>query len=165
MPSTRSSAATKCISDVPGLEKQTSTPPPTSVRTRLSAPFIVTPFEFSGIPIRANGPAYPRKRPLFELRHQHARRIDRTLQRHLTFRHALEAGLLVIRLIADQHDELMAFFLRVLERARHQHLPDAALAERRLDGERPQQERRRVTDANRSQPDRADHQRADARGK
>src|SRR6266436_2443565 len=41
MPSTRSRAATKCISEVPGLEKQTSTPPATSVRTRLSAPFIV----------------------------------------------------------------------------------------------------------------------------
>ena len=43
MPSTRSSAATKCISEVPGLEKQTFTPPPTSVRTRLSAPFIPYP--------------------------------------------------------------------------------------------------------------------------
>src|SRR4051812_17317893 len=41
MPSTRSSAATKCISDVPGLAKQTSTPPATRVRTRLSAPFII----------------------------------------------------------------------------------------------------------------------------
>src|ERR671910_554050 len=41
MPSTRSSAPTKCISDVPGLAKQTSTPPLTKVRTRLSAPFIV----------------------------------------------------------------------------------------------------------------------------
>src|SRR5689334_2485024 len=40
MPSTRSSAATKCISDVPGLAKQTVTPPPTKVRTRLSAPFM-----------------------------------------------------------------------------------------------------------------------------
>src|ERR1700754_731925 len=40
MPSTRSSAATKCISEVPGLLKQTSTPPATRVRTRLSAPFI-----------------------------------------------------------------------------------------------------------------------------
>jgi hypothetical protein len=40
MPGTRSSAATKCISDVPGLVKQTSTPPLTIVRTRLSAPFI-----------------------------------------------------------------------------------------------------------------------------
>ena len=42
VPSTRSSAATKCISDVPGLAKHTSTPPPTSVRTRLSAPFILS---------------------------------------------------------------------------------------------------------------------------
>src|SRR6266436_4032108 len=41
MPSTRSRAATKCISEVPGLAKQTSTPPATKVRTRLSAPFIV----------------------------------------------------------------------------------------------------------------------------
>src|SRR6516164_5810598 len=40
MPSTRSRAATKCISEVPGLVKQTSTPPATRVRTRLSAPFI-----------------------------------------------------------------------------------------------------------------------------
>ena len=40
MPSTLSSAATKCISDVPGLVKQTLTPFATSVRTRLSAPFI-----------------------------------------------------------------------------------------------------------------------------
>src|SRR3982074_3545991 len=41
MPSTRSRAATKCISEVPGLAKQTATPPATKVRTRLSAPFIV----------------------------------------------------------------------------------------------------------------------------
>ena len=46
IPSTRSSAATKCISDVPGLEKQTFTPPPTSVRTKLSAPFIRTLAQF-----------------------------------------------------------------------------------------------------------------------
>src|SRR5438874_5766494 len=46
MPSTRSRAATKCISEVPGLAKQTSTPPATKVRTRLSAPFIISlPFE------------------------------------------------------------------------------------------------------------------------
>ena len=40
MPSTVSRAATKLISEVPGLLKQTSTPEATSVRTRLSAPFI-----------------------------------------------------------------------------------------------------------------------------
>src|SRR4029077_3272311 len=41
MLSTQSRAATKCISEVPGLAKQTSTPPATRVRTRLSAPFII----------------------------------------------------------------------------------------------------------------------------
>src|SRR5436305_10151136 len=42
MPSTRSTAATRCISDVPGLAKHTSTPDPASVRIRLSAPFTVS---------------------------------------------------------------------------------------------------------------------------
>src|SRR2546427_12943245 len=37
---TRSSAATICISDVPGFVKQVSIPPATSLPTRLSAPFI-----------------------------------------------------------------------------------------------------------------------------
>src|SRR5262249_18212903 len=41
IPSTLSSAATKCISDVPGFVKHTLTPPATSVRARLSAPFIL----------------------------------------------------------------------------------------------------------------------------
>ena len=36
---TVSSAATKCISEVPGLVKHTSTPPSTSVRMRACAPF------------------------------------------------------------------------------------------------------------------------------
>ena len=35
-----SRAATKCISEVPGLAKQASTPQSARVRTRLSAPFI-----------------------------------------------------------------------------------------------------------------------------
>ena len=39
---TLSSAATKCISDVPGLAKQVSTPLASSERTRLSAPFTTT---------------------------------------------------------------------------------------------------------------------------
>src|SRR5689334_20899699 len=41
MPGTRSSAATKCISDVPGLEKHVVTPLFNSECTRLSAPFMV----------------------------------------------------------------------------------------------------------------------------
>src|ERR1700754_3241566 len=59
MPSTRSSAATKCISEVPGLAKQTSTPPATRVRTRLSAPFIVS------APVRAVFVGLPADQPLF----------------------------------------------------------------------------------------------------
>src|SRR5688500_17374310 len=39
MSGTSSSAATKCISEVPGLAKQTSTPAPTRVRMSASAPF------------------------------------------------------------------------------------------------------------------------------
>src|SRR4051812_19104256 len=44
MPSTLSSAATKCISEVPGLAKQVSIPDATSVRTRLSDPFMPGPW-------------------------------------------------------------------------------------------------------------------------
>ena len=40
MPGTRSSAATKCISEVPGLQKQVSTPLFSRLWTRLSAPFM-----------------------------------------------------------------------------------------------------------------------------
>src|SRR5258706_7400004 len=41
MPSILSSAATKCISDVPGFAKHTSTPLASSVRTSVSAPFMM----------------------------------------------------------------------------------------------------------------------------
>src|SRR3954465_15795936 len=60
MPSTRSSAATKCISEVPGLLKQTSTPPATNVRTRLSAPFIVPPLSFSLFGFQPDQPLFSR---------------------------------------------------------------------------------------------------------
>src|SRR3954468_23745432 len=60
MPSTRSSAATKCISDVPGLEKQTSTPPATNVRTRLSAPFIVRSLCGGSLDARPDQPLFTR---------------------------------------------------------------------------------------------------------
>src|SRR5579862_3188892 len=50
MPGMRSSAATKCISDVPGLQKQVSTPLFSSVCTRLSAPFIPIRLPFVFLP-------------------------------------------------------------------------------------------------------------------
>ena len=96
--------------------------------------------------------------------HQQAGRIDRSRHFHLALGDALEAGLAVERLVADQHHQLVALRLGVLERARDQRRADAALAERRLDRQRPEQQRRRLADADRRQPQRADQQRADARG-
>src|SRR4051812_11894242 len=52
MPGIRSSAATKCISEVPGLVKQVSTPQANKVCTRLSAPFIPTPRSIGGGTLR-----------------------------------------------------------------------------------------------------------------
>src|SRR5258708_10431391 len=49
MPSTGSSAVTKCIAEVPGLVKQTLTPPATKVLTRLSAPIIARSPRHSGL--------------------------------------------------------------------------------------------------------------------
>ncbi len=57
IPSTESSAATKCISDVPGFPKHTSTPLAISERNRLSAPFMVVT---SGCQIRIRSTASPR---------------------------------------------------------------------------------------------------------
>jgi hypothetical protein len=51
-----------------------------------------------------------------------------------------------------------------MKRAGDQARADAAAAERRLDGERAEQQRRHLADADRRQADRADQQRADARG-
>ena len=53
---------------------------------------------------------------------------------------------------------------RVRQRALHQRKADPAVAERRLDRERPEQQRRRLPDPHRREPHRADQQRADARG-
>ena len=72
MPSTRSSAATKCISEVPGFVKQVSTPQATSVRTsdfgarhdrmprRRSFPTPITAF----ISRNSSKPNSPHSRPL-----------------------------------------------------------------------------------------------------
>src|SRR3712207_2035566 len=46
---TRSSAATKCISDVPGLAKHTSTPAPANVLTKLAAPFICSLLPYASV--------------------------------------------------------------------------------------------------------------------
>src|ERR1700733_11440598 len=86
MPPTLSSAATKCISDVPGFEKQTSTPESTSVRTRLSAPFIFVPSPRSGAlseraPQQRRSALHPHHEVNDAARKARVRRLDEGLHR------------------------------------------------------------------------------------
>ena len=55
----------------------------------------------------------------------------------------------------------MALRLGIAQRAIEQHAADAALPERRLDRQRPEHQGRRIADADRQLPHRADQQRAD----
>ena len=55
---TSSSAATKCISEVPGLAKHTSTPASTSVQSSERAPF-TTPLPSACRPSSRSGPRIP----------------------------------------------------------------------------------------------------------
>src|SRR5580692_4728983 len=114
-------------------------------------------------PLRPHRTGHALKGAIDELGDQNPRRIDRAGHDGAPRRHALEAGFAVIRLVADQDDELVPLRRRFLERALDQGLADAALAERRLDGQRAEQERLGVADANRRQPHRTDQQRAGAR--
>ena len=54
----------------------------------------------------------------------------------------LKPDLAVVGLIADQHDQPVALGLGLGERALDQRVADPTFAERRLDGERPEQQRR-----------------------
>ena len=67
-------------------------------------------------------------------------------------RDALEAALSVVRFVADQDHQPVALGARLLERARDQGLADAAIAEWRLDRERPEQQRLGLADADRRKP-------------
>src|SRR5258706_12582777 len=96
MPSILSSAATKCISDVPGLVKHTSTSLAISVRTRLSAPFMVkmTSSECRSVrsggdhsAARCTGPASLRA-PV-EMRDGYGRQIDIFEAPHVDRRNAI----------------------------------------------------------------------------
>src|SRR5215831_3739794 len=116
------------------------------------------------IPIRPDRPGYAVERPVAELADEKPRRIDRPRHGGAALGNALEAGFAVIGLIAHQHDQPMTLALRFGERALDQGIADAALAKRRLHGERTEQQRLGLADANRREPDRADQQRADARG-
>ena len=161
MPSTRSSAATKCISEVPGLEKHTLTPPPTSVRTRTLSTVHWTSFCVSQS--GRTTPLTPCSAPSVS---SAARMRAGSAGPGILIAplgDALETDALVIRLVADQHDQFVALGFRVLQRALHHRHADAAIAERRLDGERPEHQRRRLADAHRRHAHGSDQQRADAR--
>src|ERR1700693_1954910 len=69
----RSSAATRWISEVPGLVKQVLTPPSTSVRTSLSAPFMSGCF----LSHRFHYESRKHRRETFEMRAHHAQMIAR----------------------------------------------------------------------------------------
>ena len=113
---------------------------------------------------RAIVPETPLDGAFGELGDQQACRIDRTRHGDAARRNALEAALAVIGLVADQDHQPMALGARLLERARDQGLADAAIAKRRLDRQRPEQQRLGLADPHRRQPHRSDQQRADPRG-
>src|SRR5690554_2667163 len=84
MPSTLSRAATKCISDVPGFEKQTSTPELTSVRTRLSAPFMIGTLRCFQLPASlCAGAGTLKQKQGGDTREHHAPKNDDEDTRHL----------------------------------------------------------------------------------
>src|SRR5690606_22373749 len=98
-----------------------------------------------------------------QFHHQYARRIDRTRQLYLAARYFSETETAIIRLVADQQDDLLAGLPRRSERGLDQRHADTVRAERRLDGERTEQQGRRRADPDRRQPHRAHQQRADPR--
>ena len=67
---------------------------------------------------------------------QKPRRIDRTGHGRASRRYRLEAALAIIRLVADEDNQPMAFSTRFLERTFDQGLPDTALPKRRLNCQR-----------------------------
>src|SRR6185295_17048084 len=60
------------------------------------------------VPVRPHRPVHVRERAVGQLGDEEARGIDRTRHGHPPLRDALEARLLVVRLVADQDDEAMA---------------------------------------------------------
>ena len=109
-------------------------------------------------PVRPDIAGDALERALDQFHDQQAAVIDRTRHGRPPLRNGLEADTAVIRFVADQDDEAMALGLGVLQRAVEQHAADAAAAERRLDRQRPEHQGRRVADADRQLPHRADQQ-------
>src|SRR5262245_17809104 len=115
-------------------------------------------------PVRPDRAGDAVERAFDEFGDQHAAVIDRARHGHPALCHHLETDAAIIELVADEDDEAVSGLLRIRQRVVEQRTPHAAASERRLDRQRPQQQRRRIADADRQLPDRADQKRANPRG-
>src|SRR6478736_2078 len=112
-------------------------------------------------PIRPDRAGYVVEGAVDQFGDQQAAVIDRPRHRRPALRNRLEADAAVIGLVANQDDEAMPLRLGIAQRTIEQHATDAALPERRLDRQRPEHQGRRIADADRQLPHRADQQCAD----
>ena len=112
-------------------------------------------------PVRTDRAGNIGERAIDEFRHQQAVVVDRSRHGRPALRNRLEADAAVIGLVADQQHQAMALGLGVLQRALQQRAADAAAAKRRLDRQRPQQQRPGIADADRQLAHRTHQQRAD----
>ena len=98
-------------------------------------------------PVRPDRSGNIRERAIDEFGHQQAAVVDRSRHGRPALRNGLEADAAVIGFVADQHHEAMPFCFGILQRAIQQRAADAAAAKRRLDRQRPQQQRLGIADA------------------
>src|SRR3984957_20002179 len=90
--------------------------------------------------------------------------VDRSRHPRPPLRNGLEADPAVIGLVADQHHEPMSAGFGVLQRAVQQRAANPAAAKRWLYRQRPQQQSRRIADADRQLAHRTNQQRPDPGG-
>jgi hypothetical protein len=94
---------------------------------------------------------------------QQPRGIDGPWHCQPPMRNALESDARVKRFVADEDDERVSAGARGVERMLHQFAPDAAIAKRRIDRQRAEQQAGLDADADRRDAIGADEQGADAR--
>src|SRR3569623_986103 len=82
------------------------------------------------IPIRAYRTGHALEGAVYQFAHQKPCRVHRARHGRSPVRNLLEAHAAVIGLVPNQHDEAMAFGLRLIQRALHQRMRDAASPER-----------------------------------
>jgi hypothetical protein len=88
-------------------------------------------------PVRTDRPADILERTIDKFTHQKPRMIDRPRHGGAALQDPFEACAAVIGLITDQQHKAMALRRRILQGTLKQRTADAAIAERRLDGQRP----------------------------